>query len=68
MTTANDASEREVEYIEGLGEPDDLQTTEYPLDDIMVRSETRTVAEVVRRINRNRFFLAPDFQRDFARL
>ncbi len=32
----------------------------------MVRSETRTVSEVVRRIRRGRFFLDPDFQRDFV--
>jgi len=54
------------EQIEGLGEPGDLQTTDYPLDDIMVRSETRTVAEVVKRINRDRYLLGPDFQRDFV--
>ena len=52
--------------IEGLGDTTDLQRTEYPLDDIMVRSETRSVAEVVKRIERGRFFLAPDFQRDFV--
>ena len=32
----------------------------------MVRKETRTVAEVVKRINRGRFFLDPDFQRGFV--
>ena len=57
----------DVEEIEGLGDPDDdAEVSVYPLDDIMVRAETRTVAEVVRRIKADRFFMAPDFQRDFV--
>lgn len=60
-------SQLDVEEIEGLGDPiDDIEGTDYPLDDIMVRPETRTVAEVVRRIKLGRFFMAPDFQRDFV--
>ena len=48
MTSTSDRSAtQEQEEIEGLGDPDDLQTTAYPLDDIMVRSETRAVAEIV---------------------
>ena len=55
------------EEIEGLGDPlADVDENVYPLDDVMVRSETRTVAGVVERINRERFFLDPDFQRDFV--
>lgn len=55
------------EAIEGLGDPDaDVEHPVYPLDDIMVRAETRTVAEVVTRIGRGRFILDPDFQRDFV--
>ena len=55
------------EEIEGLGDPDvDVEQPDYPLDDIMVRPETRTVSEVVKRINRGRFILDPDFQRDFV--
>ena len=55
------------EEIEGLGDPlADVDENVYPLNDVMVRSETRTVAEVVKRIKRERFFLDPDFQRDFV--
>ena len=55
------------EEIEGLGDPvEDVESADYPLENIMVRPETRTVAEVVKRINAERFFLAPDFQRDFV--
>lgn len=56
----------QTEEIEGLGNPDEDADPVYPLDDIMVRSETRTVSEVVRRINGDRFILDPDFQRDFV--
>lgn len=56
----------QAEEIEGLGNPDEDVDPVYPLDDIMVRSETRTVSEVVARINRRRFILDPDFQRDFV--
>ena len=65
-TSDNSATEGQEEEIEGLGDPGDLPTSDYPLDDIMVRSETRSVSEVVKRIRRNRFFMAPDFQRDFV--
>ena len=55
------------EQIEGLGDPnEDVERPVYPLDDIMVRTETRTVSEVVARIGRRRFILDPDFQRDFV--
>jgi len=42
---------------------DDLGT--YPIDSVLIRSETRTVFEIVRRINQGTFQLAPDFQRDY---
>lgn len=54
------------EAIEGLGDPATDVDPVYPLDDIMVRSDRRTVSEVVRRIDRGRFILDPDFQRDFV--
>ena len=60
-------SPQTAEEIEGLGDPDsDIDEAVYPLDDIMVRSETRTVADVVARINRERYVMDPDFQRDFV--
>jgi hypothetical protein len=39
---------------------------EYPLDSVFVRREDRTVVEVVKRINNNRYVLDPDFQRMFV--
>lgn len=40
--------------------------SDYPLDAVFVRSEQRTVAEVVKRIKAGRYQLDPDFQRDFV--
>lgn len=51
--------------IEGLDTPGDAWG-EYPLDSVFVRSDIRTVGEVVSRINRERYILDPDFQRDFV--
>ena len=53
------------ELIEGLDltQSDDLG--EYPIDSVLIRQETRTVYEIVRRINDDKFILDPDFQRDF---
>ena len=38
---------------------------EYPLDAVFVRTDQRTVGEVVRRIRNDRYDLNPEFQRDF---
>ena len=52
--------------VEGLGYPfEDEDGAPYPLDDIMVRNETRTVRETVLRITNGRYIMDPDFQRDF---
>ena len=61
----NPTSASQTEEIEGLDFGSDVEGGAYPLDDIMVRTETRTVAEVVKRITRKRFVI-PDFQRDFV--
>ena len=39
---------------------------DYPLDAVFVRTEQRTVGEVVSRIEKGRYILDPDFQRDFV--
>jgi hypothetical protein len=39
---------------------------DYPLDAVFVRTETRSVSEVVKRIDAGRYVLDPDFQRDFV--
>lgn len=62
-TVAPADPEEELEGYEARSDEADLG--DYPLDDVMVRSETRTVSEVVKRIDGGRYILDPDFQRDF---
>ncbi len=38
---------------------------EYPIDSVLIRQETRTVFDVVRRIKEEQFIMDPEFQRDF---
>ncbi len=54
------------EEIEGLETPTSSGWGEYPLDSVFVRTETRTVGEIVRRIRADRYIMDPDFQRDFV--
>jgi hypothetical protein len=61
-----------VREIDALEEPEGIETTssdgwgEYPLDAVFVRTEPRSVSEVVRRIKSDRYIMDPDFQRDFV--
>ncbi|SPJ26461.1 hypothetical protein PAA8504_04323 [Palleronia abyssalis] len=65
-------NELAVSAIDDDGEPEGIDAPrgggwgEYPLDAVFVRTEQRTVAEVVKRIQKGRFVLDPDFQRDFV--
>lgn len=52
------------EEIEGLDQ-EEKSWEDYPLDDLLIRNDQRTVHEVLRRINQERYVLNPDFQRDF---
>lgn len=54
------------EEIEGVDDKQGTGWGEYPLDSVFVRTEQRTVSEVVKRIKAERFILNPDFQRDFV--
>jgi len=38
----------------------------YPVDTLMIRTEARTVHDVLRRVSRGDYILHPDFQRDFV--
>ena len=50
---------------EGVGSDEDSSWGDYPLDTLLIRNESRTVADVLRRIAQDRYVLDPDFQRDF---
>ena len=49
---------------EGLDENSNALGT-YPIDELMIRSDRRTIFEVCRRISESQFIMDPDFQRDF---
>ena len=53
------------ERIEGLGEDEDASWGDYPIDTVLIRTESRTVHDVLRRIDKGSFVMDPDFQRDF---
>ena len=54
------------EEIEGIGTPEDGELGAYPLDTMLIRTETRTVRDVLHRIEQGRFIMDPDFQRGFV--
>lgn len=53
------------EQIEGFGTPGDSALGAYPLDTMLIRTDSRTIHDVLRRIDRDEFIMNPDFQRDF---
>lgn len=61
-----DPDETEAEEPAGLEEDRSAGWGDYPLDAVFVRTETRSVSEVVKRIEAGRYVLDPDFQRDFV--
>lgn len=54
------------EDIEGIGTDEDASLGDYPIDTLLIRNESRTVFDVVRRIEKGGFIMDPDFQRDFV--
>lgn len=58
-------SANEKEEIEGLDHDDKGEWGDYPLDELLIRNDHRTVHEVLRRIEQGRYVMNPDFQRDF---
>ena len=65
MTDQQPVSALAEEEIEGIGNPDDIALGEYPLDTMLIRNESRTIYDVLRRIGQGQFIMDPDFQRDF---
>ncbi len=54
------------EEIEGLKSEEEPSWGDYPLDTVMIRTERRTVFEVLRRIHQGHYVMDPDFQREFV--
>ncbi len=61
---SQDEDKTEIPEVEGL---DDRSGSwgKYPIDELLIRNETRSVYEVVRRIKQDSYVMNPDFQRDF---
>ena len=53
--------EDEIEGLDSEGE----SWGDYPIDDLLIRQESRTIHDVIRRINQGSYVMDPDFQRDF---
>ena len=65
MNPYTQTGQEEEEELEGLGNDEDLSWGNYPIDEFLIRTEARTVHDVLRRINRDQFVMDPDFQREF---
>ena len=61
-TPAQHDIKEDVEDIEGH---EDGALGEYPIDTMLIRTQNRTVYDVLRRIDQKNFIMNPDFQRDF---
>lgn len=53
-----------VEDVEGL-DPESESWGDYPIDDLLIRTESRTIFDIIRRIDKGDYVMNPDFQRDF---
>lgn len=60
------AAESEFGKVDGYEAPAPGGWDDYPLDELAIRDERRTAEDVVRRIEKGRFVLDPDFQREFV--
>jgi hypothetical protein len=63
-TMSTQHAESIAEEVEGL-EDEDASLGDYPIDTVLIRNESRTVHDVLRRIGQGSFVMDPDFQRDF---
>jgi hypothetical protein len=52
--------------VEGLDQTDNGDWSDYSIDSVFVRNETRSVSDMIRRIDQGRCVLDPEFQRDFV--
>lgn len=66
MTEPNSPTPVSPEVVEGYEDPTPGGWGDYPLDELAIREEKRTTIDVVRRIEKERFVLDPDFQRGFV--
>ena len=59
-------SDRSFEYENPEGLDDKGESFgDYPIDDLLIRHDSRTIHDVIRRIDQGNYVMDPDFQRDF---
>lgn len=63
MTTQIDLEHEE--EIEGVEDNASASWGDYPIDNLLIRYEQRTIYDVLRRIGQGGYVMDPDFQRDF---
>lgn len=63
---SNDPTENSTDVDVDGYDQQSLELGAFPIDSLMIRSETRTVFEVARRIKNKQYVMDPDFQRDFV--
>ncbi len=56
--------DNDVEELEGL-DKSEPSWGDYPLEEVLIRNDNRTIYDIVRRIRDGRYVMDPDFQRDF---
>ena len=65
MVTPHLDSDHEEEEIEGISPDEDASWGDYPLDTLLIRTESRTVHDILRRIGQRQYVMDPEFQREF---
>ncbi len=60
------SAKQSVEFEEPEGREEDTPWGDYPLDEMLIRNDHRTVRDVLHRIDQCRYVMNPDFQRDFV--
>jgi hypothetical protein len=65
MSSQTDATTEADDDVEGL-ETESLGIETYPVDNLLIRTEPRTIQDVLRRIGQGFIKVDPDFQRDFV--
>ena len=64
ITNLQSVPNTELEEIEGI-DSEGSSWGDYPIDSVLIRTESRTIHDVVRRIDQKVYIMDPDFQRDF---
>ncbi len=63
--TNTEAADQSIEIEEPDGLEEGASWGDYPLDEMLIRNDHRTVRDVLHRIDQGRYVLNPDFQRGF---